>query len=115
MNSIKVIRFSKKRQECSVKLKRISNEQIQKWTQCKDSSVIIQKLPEKLAKLAKKQTLGSFKHEEKEIFNLVLRFLLSLKSATNIYYRFLELPFKATDIVLDFNVIVFQPSVINIL
>ena len=67
MNSIKVIRFSKKRQECSVKLKRISNEQIQKWTQCKDSSVIIQKLPEKLAKLAKKQTLGHTKHGEKEI------------------------------------------------
>ena len=67
MNSIKVIRFSKKRQECSVKLKRISNKQIQKWTQCKDSSVIIQKLPEKLAKLAKKQTLGPTKHGEKEI------------------------------------------------
>ena len=67
MNSIKVIRFSKKRQECSVKLVRISDEEVQKWTQCKDSSVIIQKLPEKLAKLAKKQTLGSFKHEEKEI------------------------------------------------
>ena len=67
MNSIKVIRFSKKRQECSVKLDRISNEQIQKWTQCKDSSVIIQKLPEKLAKLAKKQTFGSIKNKEKEI------------------------------------------------
>ena len=67
MNSIKVIRFSKKRQECSVKLDRISDEEVQKWTQCKDSSVIIQKLPEKLAKLAKKQTLGSIKHEEKEI------------------------------------------------
>ena len=66
MNSIKVIRFSKKRQECSVKLDRISNEEVQKWTQCKDSSVIIQKLPEKLAKLAKKQTLGSIKHEEKD-------------------------------------------------
>ena len=67
MNSIKVIRFSKKRQECSVKLDRISDEEVQKWTQCKDSSVIIQKLPEKLAKLAKKQTLGFFKHGEKEI------------------------------------------------
>ena len=67
MNSIKVIRFSKKRQECSVKLDRISDEEVQKWTQCKDSSVIIQKLPEKLAKLAKKQTLGSIKHKEKEI------------------------------------------------
>ena len=67
MNSIKVIRFSKKRQECSVKLERISDEQIQKWTQCKDSSVVIQKLPEKLAKLAKKQTLGPIKRKEKEI------------------------------------------------
>ena len=67
MNSIKVIRFSKKRQECSVKLDRISDEEVQKWTQCKDSSVIIQKLPEKLAKLAKKQSLGSIEHKEKEI------------------------------------------------
>ena len=62
MNSIKIIRFSKKRQECSVKLDRISDEEVQKWTQCKDSSVIIQKLPEKLAKLAKKQSLGPIKH-----------------------------------------------------